>query len=618
MDIDSKNYEVKKKHFIIKKIEDKSANSSSNMNNIDLKLVENNEVKESKKTFNCNICGKIFGEKGNFSIHMRVHTQEKPFVCPYINCDETFKAHGHLKDHMKKHFNVKPYKCSLCKEQFSRQSTLKMHYYTHVQTKPYKCYFNDCDKYFVDKTQLKFHFKSHYINESQEQFEKIFGDYFQKYLPNINKLIKLRDQEIEKTIKKNPLNIEIPKFIKRGNTYDIIYYENGKKIVDTTTDKDKIKDTYLNLKKVNMSPDAIKQVKIEGLSKIRTYPRRIASKKYFKGKNPINDNIHKRINDLKEEEVKFEEILNEAPNIWVEKSKAREIDEEYLISQNLLKNLAELNRNIFSNNLFSNEIEINEYNYKSFLFLVHLFEEKNLNSLLFEISQYKGSNNSNYNFLRILLEFINNYKYKNVVIKIKNVPLTYKESIIIFSNIFPSIDLRTFTYNSFIQYFSTKFGINSSTFYEPNSNFNSSKSIDLYNNFDTGSDRFTPYIAHNNVYNDNEIQKSGFQRLVELANAKTKTQNNNNHSGLYNNFNSFKPHNNAFNSYNILNHNKDINLRTSSETMRKEKIIINDGKLLNSNGEYDNIENYNFNSGKSEVIKNYDFGSKNIDNIFKD
>lgn len=50
------------------------------------------------EVFECDICSKVFKEKGNLNAHKRYHSDETPYPCTF--CDKNFKMSNDLKKHI--------------------------------------------------------------------------------------------------------------------------------------------------------------------------------------------------------------------------------------------------------------------------------------------------------------------------------------------------------------------------------------------------------------------------------------------------------------------------------------------------------------------------------------
>ena len=87
-----------------------SSNTPGNDQVITPTLTEENEEKKkapehvsekAKLTFVCTLCSKEFGTKGSLKTHTRVHTGERPFVCPIDGCGKSFTQHANCTRHVK-------------------------------------------------------------------------------------------------------------------------------------------------------------------------------------------------------------------------------------------------------------------------------------------------------------------------------------------------------------------------------------------------------------------------------------------------------------------------------------------------------------------------------------
>ena len=82
-------------------------------------------VKRKRGQHVCDVCEKMFPCPSQLAIHMRTHTNEKPYECDV--CEKRFRQSGDLKIHMRIHTNERPYECDVCDKAFRQLAHLQKH-----------------------------------------------------------------------------------------------------------------------------------------------------------------------------------------------------------------------------------------------------------------------------------------------------------------------------------------------------------------------------------------------------------------------------------------------------------------------------------------------------------
>lgn len=147
---------------------------------IELHLKHQDKIKSKQLVCPYKACSKRFAEKSNLTIHIRIHTGERPYQCDYPNCTKSFITCGNLKSHKNHHLGIKQLKCTFdgCNKAYSQRNRLKAHLRTHFGVKPFNCDYPNCKKSFNDKWNLITHLRTHsgqrpytcYINDCKKSY----------------------------------------------------------------------------------------------------------------------------------------------------------------------------------------------------------------------------------------------------------------------------------------------------------------------------------------------------------------------------------------------------------------------------------------------------------------
>ncbi|XP_076065938.1 uncharacterized protein LOC143039591 [Oratosquilla oratoria] len=120
---------------------------------------------------------KGFNARYKMLIHIRTHTNERPYVCG--QCDKRFSRQENLRIHARTHTGEKPYVCTVpgCGKAYSNSSDRFKHTRTHFVDKPYECRYPGCGKRYTDPSSLRKHVKiyGHYRRQEDQETTPVPG-----------------------------------------------------------------------------------------------------------------------------------------------------------------------------------------------------------------------------------------------------------------------------------------------------------------------------------------------------------------------------------------------------------------------------------------------------------
>lgn len=80
-------------------------------------LLRHHTYHTNVRTFECEICKKMYKTKRDLKLHSMVHQQQRPHKCS--SCEKTFLSTSKLKQHLNIHSGERPYKCHYCPKDFT-------------------------------------------------------------------------------------------------------------------------------------------------------------------------------------------------------------------------------------------------------------------------------------------------------------------------------------------------------------------------------------------------------------------------------------------------------------------------------------------------------------------
>lgn len=87
----------------------------------------------NRKSFKCEICGKILSNQSSHKYHMQLHSAATPFLCS--ECGKGFKTRNAYDGHKITHLSSNPNTCEICGNSYRQAASLRNHMLVHTGVK---------------------------------------------------------------------------------------------------------------------------------------------------------------------------------------------------------------------------------------------------------------------------------------------------------------------------------------------------------------------------------------------------------------------------------------------------------------------------------------------------